>query len=220
MRQRTRGANDQTNRGVVYAQNDAMYFWQNGDMVRFAQFGNVHIPMDLPNLGPQTPVVFTNGGGSRQLGINTSSGNHKESIRTLKNTPDLDSGKHNPVFKLRPVRFTWKQIEYHGGPGVIDAKTLNDLHPNGIAGLIAEEVREIAPDAALVIPAKPEWHYNPEIDPDPETDYDGEPITYRAAIPETVQSVDNDRLIAYLIDAVQYLKEELDKLKPGAKNGK
>lgn len=213
MSQRSRVADDQVNRVVIYANNDEMYFWQNSDMVRFAQFGNVHIPMDLPNLGAATAVVFTNGGGSRQLGINTSSGKHKENIKTLKNTSDLDSGQHNPVFKMRPVRFTWKQREYHGGPGVVDAKTMNDLHPNGVTGLIAEEVREVAPDAALVIPAKPEWHYNPDTDPKPELDYHGEPILYRPAIPETVQSVDNDRLIAYLIDAVQHLKEELDNLK-------
>lgn len=219
MRQRTRASNDGFARQVIYANNDQMVFYaQNqGDMVNFAAGSNVHIPMDLPNLGAQTPVVFTNGGGSRQLGVNTSSGRHKQNVRTLKETPELDSGPHNPVFKLRPVRFTWKQREHLGGPGVVDAKTLNDLHPNGIAGLIAEEVREIAPDAALVIPAKPEWHHNPEVDPEPEKDYNGESIIYRPAIPETIQSVDNDRLIAYLIDAVQYLKEELEKVK---KNGK
>lgn len=216
MSQRSRGNPDQTNRVVIYATNDAMYFWQNADMVRFAQGSNFHIPMDLPNLGAQAAVVFTVGGGSRQLGVNTSSGVHKENIRSLKDTPDLDSGIHNPVFKMRPVRFNWKQREHHGGPGVVDAKTLNDMNPNGVSGLIAEEVREIAPDAALVIPAKPEWYHNPETDPEPEMDYYGNPITYRPAIPETVQSVDNDRLIAYLIDAVQYLKKEIER----GKNGK
>ena len=59
----------------------------------------------------------------------------------------------------------------------------NSLHPDGVAGLIAEEVAEVSPDAAIF---------------EGQT-RDGLPI-----------GVDNERMIAYLVDAVQYLRQRLE----------
>lgn len=218
LRQRARGNSDATNRCVIYPGDngggvggEGLFLWQNGNMVHFSQGQNVHVTMGLPNVGVQLPMMYV--GANGQIGVNTSSGLHKDNIRALKETTDLDSDVNNPVFKMRPVRFTWKQREFVGGDGVINAEEINKLHPNGYAGLIAEEVRKVASDAVIVIPAQPEWRYDPEVDPKPSMGEDGEPLIYRPATDEKIAGIDNDRMVAYLIDAVQYLKEEIDRLK-------
>lgn len=169
---------------------------------------NLNICFAIPN-GIAGDTVFR-AGGSGQLGINVSSEKHKTAVRTLRTTPEPDAGIDNPVFKLRPVRFKWKKRNYETNEGLINADEINERHPNGVAGLIAEEVRAICPDAVNIWPAQPEWNWQ-EGDPMPETNQEtGEPLVYKPATPEIVTSIDNDRMVAYLVDAVQHLKEEID----------
>lgn len=174
-----------------------------------------NICLGIPQNLAGTPVNWATG--SSQIGVNISSEKVKKDIRTLKDTPELDAGENSPIFKLRPVRFLWKQQTNLDGDGVVNADDINAIHPNGVAGLIAEEVREVCSDAVHVIPARDEWHWQ-EGDPLPESDEDGNPVIYRQALPEKVLNVDYDRMLAYLIDAVQHVKEELDSSKETIKN--
>lgn len=168
MRQRTRAWNDGFARQVIYPNNDAMYFWsQNGgDMMRLAAGGNCHFPMGLPILGGIGMIYAT---GSGQIGTVASGAHFKENVR------DLGGDADNPVFALRPRRFSWK------ADSLANAAEYNERVPGGFAGLIAQEVNEVAPDAIHV-------------------DAGGEPC-----------ALDERVLIAYLVDAVQYLRRELRK---------
>lgn len=157
--------------------------------------------------------------GSWQVGYIASTGKVKQNIRALRETPEKDSGHQSPIFKMRPTRFNWKQASKGRQgtwepDGVANGEELNAKFPNGVVGLIAEEVAQIAPDAVIVqtpIPAEP-WdrakHGLPPTDPDT-----GEFVTHTRGWEGGITGVDNDRLIAYLIDAVQYLKEEVDELR-------
>lgn len=177
-----------------------------------ATFGNtnqgtgndLNICLALPPIGG---IVTQWSAGSHQFGYTPSAVRNKEKIRTLRETEDLDAGEHNPIFKLRPIRHKWKKWTHPGSPGLVNADEINSRHPNGVVGLLAEEVFEICPDAVHVKEAKPEWHWQ-EGDPLPETDKDGKPVLYKPAEPESIIGLDSDRLLAYVIDAVQFSKEE------------
>lgn len=164
----------------------------------------------LPNING--PLVRRDDG-SQQVGRDPSSQKLKDNIRTLKETDDPDSGEDNPVFRLRPVRFNWKHCP-QGKNGLINGNKCNERNPNGVVGLLAEEVLEICPDAVFWTKANEEepWDIKkgglPPIDPET-----GEPTTVRKAKEREITSLDSDRLVAYLIDAVQYLKEEIETLK-------
>lgn len=187
---------------------------------------NLNVTMGIPALsGGNTMNIQA--GGNFQVGYISSSGRHKLNVRTLKNTPDPDSQRDNPLFKMRPVRFNWKS----GEGGVQNAARMNSLHPNGVAGLIAEEVHEFAPDAVIWGEGQEEINIIPitYVDSDgktrdyhtlngehflPETDpATGLPVLHRPAVAPVIQGLDNDRLIAYLIDAVQYLESEVRSLR-------
>lgn len=181
----------------------------------------VTLDMALPALGGGNTMNLQ-AGGSWQVGYISSSAKVKRNVRSLRETPDPDSGHQSPVFKMRPARFNWKQAsrDRHGhwkNDGVANADEINAKYPNGVVGLIAEEVAEIAPDAALhrtPVPAEPwdrEKHGLPWTDPDT-----GKAVTHTTEWEGGIVGIDNDRLIAYLIDAVQYLKEEIDRLRTKA----
>lgn len=90
---------------------------------------------ELPGLGGGTTVTIQNGG-SWQLGYAVSSARYKTDIRDLE--------ENNPVFRLRPRRFTWDPEKITNG-----AET-NAAYPQGCVGLIAEEVEAECPEAALL----------------------------------------------------------------------
>jgi hypothetical protein len=114
-----------------------------------------------PTLGGSTLVIATSSG---EVGISSSSRTVKAGIRSLDN-----SGEQNPVWHLRPVRFRWDPEK------VWNAHELPET-----AGLVAEEVHEVAADGV---------HRNPS----------GEAV-----------SLNEQALIAYLVDAVHYLRDRLD----------
>lgn len=194
-----------------------------------ASFGNANETMNfnctfdmaVPALGGGN-TMNVQAGGSWQVGYISSSREHKLNIRTLRDTPDPDSGHQNPMFKVRPVRFNWKQDRQDSQKGwmlegVANGDRMNELHPNGVSGLLAEEVALIVPDAAIwseEIPSEP-WdlvkHGLPPNDPDT-----GLPLTHTPGSTKRLMGIDNDRLIAYLIDAVQYLEEEVSRLRSKA----
>lgn len=176
------------------------------------------IDMAIPALGGGN-TVNVQANGSWQVGYVSSSREHKLNVRTLRDTPAPDSGADNPVFKFRPVRFNWKQDTrdargHWQQDGVVNADRLNALHPDGVVGLLAEEVALVAPDAVIYSegrdpePWDPERHGLPPTDPET-----GEPVTHTRAWPKKVMGLDNDRLIAYLIDAVQHLESEIASLR-------
>lgn len=187
IRQRTRSWNDGANRVVLYADNDTFHIWQGGRLLTIGVNANgidltssayIAVP---PLLGGNT--MNLQAGGSWQIGYVSSSAKHKENVRDLDTT-----GPDNPLWALRAVRFTWN-ADY-----VLNAAEGNERHPDGVAGLIAEEVAELMPDAAIY--AGPNPHGCPR----------GDGVSEGDAI-----GLDNDRLIAYLVDAVQYLRTELER---------
>ncbi len=168
----------------------------------------------LPALGGGN-TVNVQASGSWQVGFVSSAKAHKTNIRTLAETPEKDSGPDNPIFRLRPVRFNWVQDEYELGKGwalkgVANADELNAKHPNGVAGLIAEEVYEHCPDAVLHRSAKAPEPWDESRHGMPWHDSEGNPVTHVPGWDETIIGLDHDRLIAYLIDAVQYLRKRVD----------
>lgn len=181
--------------------------------VRIRRGGNQALDMRWDNVPNINGPFVRRDDGSQQVGRDGSSMKLKENIRTLKETEDPDSGENNPVFQLRPVRFNWKHCP-EGKNGLINGNKCNERNPNGVVGLLAEEVLEVCPDAVF-------WTKENEEEPwdvkkgglapiDPET---GERTTVRKAQEKQITSLDNDRLVAYLIDAVQHLKEEIETLK-------
>lgn len=119
----------------------------------------------LPVLGGATMIYA----GSGQFGSNGSSASLKREIQDLP-----ESGANNPLWKLRPRRFKWQEDK------VANGRELNEKHPKGLAGLIAEEVEAVIPEAIN------------DVGP-----FSG------------VQVWDERVMIAYLVDAVQYLRNQL-----------
>lgn len=116
------------------------------------------------------PVVIA---GSNQLGRGSSSIRWKDRIGNLLGTDD------SPVWKLQPVRYLWKQDE----DGIHPSRhEVNARHPKGLAGFIAEEVAEVAPDAV---------------------NYDG------YGQPSSIESW---TMLAYVVAGLQHLKDRIDKL--------
>lgn len=142
-----------------------------GNEIRFPAAG-------LASLTGNTAIIAT---GSWQLGYLASSSRYKDNIVTATH------GGENPIFKLRPVRFTWREDK------VFEACEVNERCPEGVMGLIAEEAAAIAPDLAI-------WGND-----DPGVDGDERWIT----------GIHQDRMIGYLVDAIQHLKEEIETLKQG-----
>lgn len=83
--------------------------------------------------------------GSNQFGRQSSSRRFKIDIGNLDKATDLGINQpvkshSNPVWKMRPMRYLWNER-------VGNHKDVNPLFPDGIAGFIAEEIMELAPDA-------------------------------------------------------------------------
>lgn len=146
---------------------------------------NQNICMGLPS-GTGNTVTWTSG--STQVLQTTSSIRVKEFVRGLRQASPA-SGANSPVFRIRPARFRWREWDEDTRTGVVNGKEVNDRHPDGIAGLIADQLAEDCPDAVI-------WHEGNEHDPDVRPN-----------------GVDLNVLMSYVIDAVQHLKEELDDLK-------
>jgi hypothetical protein len=111
-----------------------------------------------------------------------------EKIKThIKDLPD--SGEDNPIWGLRPRRFRWNPEH------VKNADDYNDRHPDGhgLAGLVTEEVHDVMPHAT---------HDDGRA---PEDGGRGGVIAW-----------DERVVIAYLVDAVQYLRSELESERGGA----
>lgn len=122
----------------------------------------------LPVVGGTT---LSRNGTSNQVGLLTSSARYKENIKPLA------AGVANPIFRLNPVRFDWKKDVQDRSPGETTV---------GVAGLIAEEVDQIVPEA--VNHAK---------------DAEGKTVA---------ESLNVYPLLGLLVDAVKYLKASNDNL--------
>lgn len=141
---------------------------------------NENICMGIPALSGDT---MTWGTVSSQIGHTSSSKRLKTNIRNLLEADGADHvGKHSPVFKLRPVRFNPKQ-HTDEEEGFANGDEMNELFPEGVAGLIAEEVHEVMPDAVNCA--------------------DGHRV---------LGGINPERLLAYVIDGVQYLGGTVDDL--------
>lgn len=194
--------------------------------------GLTHASLGINNRGMSTVDTFdlaipALGGGNTmnvqangnwQVGWIASTGKFKKNVRLLRETPELDAAEHNPIFKMKVKRFNWKQDELDPkrgwqGKGVANGDELNALFPNGVVGLIVEEIEDLAPDCVIHggkdeepwDVTNPEHGKLPWIDPDT-----GKPATHMPGWPHGPIGIDNDRLIAYVIDATQHLKEEND----------
>lgn len=134
--QRSRGANDATHSYALYGNADAFNIYHNtaGDRMRFTQVGSF---LDLkifniPNLvGDNLSLT-----GTWQVGYQASTQDIKRNIRHVE--------APSPVFKMSPRRFLWDEAK------VANAEEINNLFPGGQAGLIAEEVQAVAPDAVTL----------------------------------------------------------------------
>jgi hypothetical protein len=133
-------------------------------------------------------------GGSEQFGFIASATKYKKNVRKLDTT-----GSDNPIWKLKPVRFNWSEL-------VVNYEEMDFRYPDGVAGFIAEDVVEVMPDAVLWSDGDQDpWEVNAG-----RQSYDEWELPRGFGVVEPT-GIDNDRLIAYLVDAVQYLKKELEK---------
>ena len=159
--QRTRGNTDLAHSYAWYGSGDklGLYAEGMGDFVEHRIVGTAHDwkVHALPSLAG-TPMVFT---GTAQIGPQTSRTAAKKDIE------DLD---RNPVWDFKPKRFLWREGE------IGNAEDVNRYCPDGIAGLLVEDVAAVAPDAV---------NY----------DGDGNPV-----------SLNDYALIGYLVKAVQDLR--------------
>lgn len=139
------GASSTAGNGVVFRLNgnDKYIFSDSGGVadVRF-----VHLYAVTGNV----PVEVS--GASGQLFKTSSSKRFKKNIRDLPVPVKLAD---NPVMKLRPRRFHWRDDDPGAPP---EAHLLNQRHPDGIPGFIAEEIAEVAPDCVV-------WEEQPPVLP-------------------------------------------------------
>jgi hypothetical protein len=123
---------------------------------------------NLPSLGGDPMVIA----GSQQIGRSSSSIRWKDRIGNLLGTAE------SPVWKFQPVRFLWKEDD-----GIHQSRNeVNARNPKGMAGFIAEEVAEVAPDAV---------------------NYDSENLP---------SSIESWAMLAYIIAGLQHLKSRIEAL--------
>lgn len=125
-----------------------------------------------PNLYNNLAGSTVQRAGSNQLGYVASRTDVKTGIKRMK------LGRNNPLFKVIPRRFHWDEYEVVGG------KDHNDHAPDGIAGVLIEDLAPLAPDAC-----------HPSV-------LDGKPA-----------HLDERVLIGYTIEALQTLASEIDELR-------
>ena len=125
---------------------------------------------NLPALGGTT-MVFA---GSQQMGPTSSRAEIKTDIRPA------ELGANNPLWKFEVKKFKWHPEK------LANAKEINDRHPDGVYGLIIEQVHGLLPEST---------HPSP---------YDGRPMGF-----------DQQVLNGVVVDAIQHLKSEIDTLKRG-----
>jgi hypothetical protein len=130
-----------------------------------------------PNLYNNLSGSTVQRSGTNQLGYVASRSEVKENITKMR------LGRDNPLFKVTPRRFHWDEYVVVGG------KEHNEHAPDGIAGVLIEELAPLAPDAC-----------HPNV-------LDGKPA-----------HLDERVLIGYLIECVQTLASEIDDLKKVGKN--
>lgn len=121
--------------------------------------------------------------GSQQIGACTSSIRWKKNVRDL---PGEYAGANNPMFRLRVVKFDWKEDEDYIAEGIHpngNGAEVNIWRPTGTTGMIAEEMYEVASDTVAY-------------------EGDGAPLAPDLYV-----------MFGYLVDAVQYLKRENDELR-------
>lgn len=192
MRQRSRATWDAVKRMVIYAEGDNLRIWQDGLSGIFS-IGNTLGPINsfstmcvaVPALGGGNTMNLQVAG-SWQVGYISSRRAHKLNVRKL------GAGAENPVFKLEASRFNWNAEH------VADADEINARHPDGVAGLMAEDVAQWAPDAAIYA-----GNSHAHCPPGCEESHPGDDIPEGTPI-----GVNVDRLLAYLVDAVQHLNRK------------
>jgi hypothetical protein len=130
----------------------------------------------LPDIGG---AILQRAAASSQIGPAPSTARLKKNIRALP-----ESGHANPVWNMKARRFHWDEEKTGNG------KHLNTIHTNGTAGLIAEELSEIAADCVY---------------PDEE------------GLPHAINIF---ALFGYMVDGMQHMKEEIEILKAELKKRK
>lgn len=97
----------------------------------------------LVTLGGTTVVIA----GSDQLGRSSSSGRYKVVLGDLSHA--LGEGINEPIEAHRNPVFFFKPLRYHWNELVANHEDINPLFPDGIAGFVAEDVMDVAPDAVV-----------------------------------------------------------------------
>lgn len=152
------------------------WLWLMGERVNFRMAGadvmSVHnsggwaaVHANLPWLAGATMVMPD----STQMGRAGSRADIKTDIRAEKR------GATNPLWSFQTKRFKWDEDKVQNG------RDVNARNPEGVFGMIAEEVYALAPDA---------------VHPDP---WDGHPTGF-----------DQNVLNAYMVDALLFLRGKLD----------
>lgn len=132
--QRGRARNDIAGSFAWYGFGDQLrlYGEGHGDMLSHQSVGGWH-DWRVHNLPPIIGGYLCIAG-SGQIGPDGSSIQWKEDVQ------DLD---RNPLMQMRPVKFRWKEDTVQG------AARVNERTPELVAGLIVEEVAQVAPDAVI-----------------------------------------------------------------------
>lgn len=147
-------------------------FWSGGygySLMDFRPTGNGQ-DWRVANLPSVSGTILRRHGTSAQIGPESSSAETKIGIQ------DLDfTANDNPIWKLKPKRFLWDPEKVANASDVNDR--LSDM--GGMAGLIAEDVAEVMPDAVHV-------------------DEEGKPV-----------SLESLAIQAYLVDGVQHCHDGL-----------
>lgn len=167
--------NGQPNYGWMVRSDGALWAMANGtcfvrisgaDLVTMSNVGGL-LDMRLVSTPALVGTTLVRAGGTGQIGPTSSSADIKKNMRPL------STGSTNPLFKVPVKRFNWDPEK------VANGKEVNDRVPDGVAGLVVEDIAPLAPDAVHV-------------------DADGKP-----------NSLDERVLIGYLIDGIQHLNQRI-----------
>lgn len=166
IRQRTRADTDDTEAWTWYATGDELWLYGGSNKMAFKNLAGAANKWRVFNLVAVSGAVLAIDS-NQQIGLQSSSAEVKTNVVDL---PENDD--RNPVWRLRPRRFRWSSA-------VANADAENERLPKGIAGLVADEVAAVAPDAV---------HVNDK----------GQPL-----------ALDNGALIGYLVAGVQQLRNRI-----------
>lgn len=150
--------------------------------------GDVH----MPNAATPINGVFVTMATTGSWQVGTLGGT--SSVRYKKDVAPYTGGADNPLWSITPVTFLWDEDT------VINGKESNIMMPEGQVGFIAEHVNLYAPDAVKTMaPGGSTIEDLERVMADPDDSF---PIV----------EMNQNAMIAYLVDACQYLKAKNDDL--------